>query len=124
MTTPVPSVILTNRMIIPIKAIDSDVIKKNYDRRIYDLKSCRRCEHRHERHSEYCDGCDSYKGHFVLYKKIVKNGKKYWSLPRAELYRLKDLGVKRYKIVNLMSRGTRLDKRLKITKEPYDYQKK
>lgn len=120
----VPKVILTNRLLVPIKLIDAEDVKQAYDKRVYDLKNCARCPYNHEKHSEHCDPCESYKGHFVTYKKVVYREKTYWSLPRAELYNLKNLGLPKVKVVNRMTKGVALDNRLEIIRSPYEYQEK
>lgn len=115
-------VVLTNRLLIPVKAVPESLLKKKYDKRVYALQDCARCPFKHEKHSEHCDGCQSYKGRFISYKKVLFREKSYWSLPRAELYSLEKLGIENYKIENLMSNGTKLSKDLEILRTPYPYQ--
>jgi superfamily II DNA or RNA helicase len=117
-----PELVIQDRLYIPLKLVDMRQMTKRYDRYIYDNNQCRRCEFREDRHSYACDECQHFKGRFKSFTEEIKNGKKYISLPRAELYNLEELGIKKYKLLVKTSQGTPLNKKLKLTRKLYDYQ--
>jgi adenylate cyclase class IV len=73
----VPEIVIRDRVFIPIKSVNMSDIKKKYHKSVYSHENCRRCEFLHDRHSYACDECQHFKGHFITYKEVVKNGKKY-----------------------------------------------
>jgi hypothetical protein len=97
-------------------------IRKLYDKYVYDNNQCRRCEFSADRNSYACDECQHFKGRFTSFTEDIKNGKKYLTLPRAELYNLKELGIRKFELVDKTSNGTPLNKKLKLTRKLYDYQ--
>lgn len=116
-------VVIRDRLYIPKKVVPIRLIKKHHDIRMYDEKTCRRCEILQDRHSDECDDCSAFKGRFKSYELVDRGEKPYWSLPRAEVYDLEKYGIYEHRVLDKTSLSKKkLDKRLEFNKKPYDYQ--
>jgi len=110
-----PKIYIRDKIYIPIKHIDVETAKDKYTKRLYDEKSCAKCEYRTDRHSFVCDTCPAFKGCFKFHSNKEIKGDQYIGLPIGDKDRIqRKIGIdySDFKIV---------DQR---TNAPFDYKLK
>lgn len=60
-----------------------------YQQKVYDEKSCDRCELRPDRHSEVCDECPAYSGEITLWREREINGRSWIGVPKGNRKKIK-----------------------------------
>jgi superfamily II DNA or RNA helicase len=76
-----PKIILADRIYIPKKLVDMRLIKKGYERHLYNEKKCMRCENKPDRFNDICAVCPGHLGFFKTWKKDNIKGTDYIGLP-------------------------------------------
>ena len=108
---------------IPYDDVNLDLISDRFSRRIFDDKSCERCEFVEDRFSYMCNQCQAYKGNFILWREEKVKGKDYAVLPRGAMKELGGVYTGNHKIVDKRISHS-IDKDLKITSDLFPHQKK
>ena len=96
--------VLNERFWMPLTKATRNAAREFYQHRVYEEKSCDKCEYRPDRHTELCDECPSYKGEVVLWKKVEKRDGVWIGVPRGDRRLLKKfVGKLKPKIRDLRS---------------------
>ncbi len=106
------SIIIRDKIYVPVRLIDADAVAEHYTRRLYDDRACAKCEYRQDRHSYLCDTCEAYLDKVRLFSRKDIGGKHYLGLP---------IGDKRNftKVTGLDFEGLRIRDRRVLA--PFDY---
>lgn len=116
-------VVIKERLYIPMSVIARpEVFEKRYSKSMYSQENCKKCSFLPDRHSAYCDECPQFKGHYITFRKEIKNGINYYSIPRAELYKLSEIGIHDYTLIDKTVSGAKLNSKLTLTRELYSFQ--
>lgn len=89
--------ILNERFWVPSTAKTRKKAKELYQLKVYDEKSCDRCEFRPDRHTDVCEDCPAYLSEIKLWKEVERSDKEWIGVPRGNRTKLKDFigeGVK------------------------------
>ncbi len=81
MTKKRDTVLIRERIYIPIHLVNVPDLKEAYTTKRYDDNACRKCEYLPERHSYLCDECPSYRGEIRLYQGKTIKGRAYIGIP-------------------------------------------
>ena len=105
------TIIVRDRIYIPIKTIDADQAEEDFTHRFYEEHACYKCDHVAERHSYLCDECPAFKQAINLTKVKTYKGVQFMGFPmglKEELPSRLDIDYSDYRII---------DKRVKF---PFD----
>lgn len=119
-------IIVYDKVYIPFRDVNEEALVKFYEKRFYDDQMCRKCDYLPDRHSYICDTCVGYKDHVKLHNVKVWKEKKYIGLPigdKKNIQRKMGIDFADYKVVDKRKMPP-LDKRIKITIDPFPYQEK
>lgn len=78
------TIIVRDKLYIPIESVDADEIIKAYTHYMYDEKSCARCPNKPMRHNFECDQCAAFKGAVATCNTVYKNEIEYVGLPLGD----------------------------------------
>lgn len=101
------TIVIRDKIYVPVDAIDAELAKKTYTHYMYDNKVCRRCPSRDVRHSFECDQCQAFKGAVSTCNTTYRNGIEYVGLPLGDRLRVEK------KLDFAFSDFTIVDKRVK-----------
>lgn len=101
-----PTIIIKDRVYIPVQGLNIVDVKEEYTKSLYDEQACRSCEHKHDRHCYLCDTCEAFKKTYKMYAMKERNGTQFIGLPVGDKknierkagilfseYRIRDLRV-------------------------------
>lgn len=77
------TIVVRDKIYIPIKHIDEDLAVETYTQHFYQESVCRRCPYKRDRFSEYCANCEigGYQGKVCFVNKKFVNGVTYFGFP-------------------------------------------
>ena len=74
------TVVIKDRIYIPVEAVDEDALRANYEKAMYQEDRCSVCPYLQDRHSDVCDECPAFLGNFKLYNEKTVGRKKYFGI--------------------------------------------
>lgn len=98
--------VVNERFWVPLTKSIQTKAKNLYQQKVYDEKSCDRCEFRPDRHTDVCEDCPAYISEIKLWRTIEKGDTTWIGVPRGNRKKLKKLiGEEKPKIVDKRSRA-------------------
>lgn len=119
------NVVIKDRIYIPAKIIDTDLLNEKFMPQVYNESKCKKCPYLPDRHSDPCDECPANLGMYKLYKEKKISGVKHYGIPVGNKKSWTDLlTVSKKKIVVKDKRADpKFRYKIKFIREVYDYQK-
>lgn len=121
-----PKIYVRDSIYIPIKFIDTDLMKERYTERFYDENICRQCPYVSDRHSYLCDECElgGYKDKMTFYHYKNIKGVRYAALPLGDKHRLPKVFNFSYSDFKIVDKRTNkpFDYKIKFTGKLREYQ--
>lgn len=120
------TVIISDKIYVPIHLVNKKRMKRNYLIYKYDLKNCLACDNRYEKHNYLCDQCAAFKGKYKLYSETTIKGREYYGLNLGDrLNIIKKAGLPKNAFKNIVDRRStpELGFKLKFKGTLRDYQK-
>lgn len=97
--------ILNERLWLPLTPANKLRAKDLYQMKVYDEKSCDRCEFRPDRHTDVCEDCPAYLSEIKLWRTVEKGDTTWIGVPRGNRRKLKQfVGKTKPKIIDKRSR--------------------
>lgn len=118
------TIILREKVWVPIHKIDTDQVEQDFTKIFYDERACRTCDNRHEKHNHICDECPAFLGRYRTYGYKEKNGTQFIGIPMGQRHKIvSDYGVnlKKFEVVDLR-KAPHFDYNIKFTGQLRDYQ--
>lgn len=119
-----PAILVGNGFFVPKELVKTSKLPEHFEKWAYEKESmCHGCTNFPYRHNSVCDECPNFSYHIKLWKKVIREGRRYYYIPiGAKRLLPKILKTTSIEFEEARSRPSFRYKKVKVSRDLRDYQ--